>query len=341
MTRHSSARRRELPSKPVFSAIDLGTNNCRLLVAVPSEQSFRVVDAYSQIVRLGQGVGRSGRLSDDAMARTVEALTICAQKMTRRGVRFSRNIATQACRSAENGEAFLERIEEETGLAFDLVTAEEEATLSVRGCSDLIDPEADAVIVFDIGGGSTEISWLRARRDARGSVVTETVGWTSLPLGVVTLAETADGPQLSTAAFAEMAAQVTGALKEEDVPEDIVAAFAEGRGHLVGTSGTVTSLAGVHLALPRYQRRAIDGLWMTAGDVRAAAERLRRMSLGERAAEPCVGPQRADLVVPGCAVLEGILGAWPAKRVRVGDRGLREGLLIGMMERWRAGELHA
>lgn len=321
---------------PAFSAIDLGTNNCRLLVAVPQKAGFRVIDAYSQIVRLGEGVSLTGKLSEHAMDRTIEALKQCAEKITTRQVLASRNIATEACRAAANGEAFLERIASETGLKFDIVTAEQEAALSVRGCVDLIDPKAMAILVFDIGGGSTELSWLRIAAGENGPDLLETLAWTSLPMGVVSVAERFEGTELNLEQYETLAEEVISRLQAVEVPAEIRDAFEMGNAHFIGTSGTVTSMAGVHLDLDTYSRRAVDGLWMSADETRAVAERLRRMSFEERAHSPCIGRERADLVVGGCAILEGILRAWPTPRIRVGDRGLREGLLLDLIAQWRA-----
>jgi len=313
---------------PRFAAIDLGTNNCRLLVAAPRHEGFRVVDAFSRIVRLGEGVTATGRLSEAAMDRTVEALKVCAQKMQARGVTASRAIATQACRMARNGPAFLSRVEEETGLRLDLITPEEEAKLAARGCTDLIDSGAEAVLVFDIGGGSTEMSWLRLGRGAP-----ETVAWVSLPFGVVTLAEEHGSHDMDRRAYDAMIAQVADAVREFAGAGPMADLFDGQRAHLIGTSGTVTSLAGVKLALPRYSRREVDGAWLSARDVEEVSESLREMGFSRRCAEPCIGRERADLVVPGCAILQGILSVWPSDRVRVGDRGLREGMLLELMER--------
>ena len=324
------------PATPKFAAIDLGTNNCRLLVASPRGPAgpgpmgpggFRVVDAFSRIVRLGEGVAATGRLSEDAMDRTVAALSVCAQKMRQRGVTHSRSIATQACRLAENGPEFLDRVEAETGLVFDLITPQEEAALAAQGCTDLIAEDAEAVCVFDIGGGSTEMSWQRIE-DGRP----RTVAWTSFPFGVVTLAERHGGREVSRGDYEEMIAHVARQVEAFVEAAPIREAWGGGRAHLIGTSGTVTSLAGVKMRLPRYDRRSVDGAWITAEEAAEVSEDLRSMGFDHRCSEPCIGPQRADLVVPGCAILEGIMRVWPSDRIRVGDRGLREGMLIEMME---------
>ncbi len=314
-----------------YAALDLGTNNCRLLVASPTRDGFRVVDAFSRIVRLGEGVAGAGALSDAAMDRTVEALKICARKIARRGVSRGRYIATEACRSAANGEAFLERVKRETGIDLEIISTEEEARLAAAGCRDLIDPGVDGAIVFDIGGGSTEMSFLEREGDGERARF-RLASWLSAPYGVVTLSERWGGAEVSRETYDRMVDAMADELRSLKPPDAFANLFADGRGHLLGTSGTVTSLAGVHLRLPRYRRDAVDGLWLTADDARNVGERLRAMGLDERAAEPCIGPDRADLVVCGCAIFEAILRLWPATRIRVADRGLREGMLAGLME---------
>jgi exopolyphosphatase/guanosine-5'-triphosphate,3'-diphosphate pyrophosphatase len=102
--------------------------------------------------------------------------------------------------------------------------------------------------------------------------------------------------------------------------------------HLLGTSGTVTTIAGVHLGLPRYDRTQVDGIWITPGDVHRVTRDLLALDYDTRAAHPCVGRERADLVLAGCAIFEAIALAWPAERLRVADRGLREGILLSLME---------
>ena len=316
-----------------FAAIDLGTNNCRLLIAAPKrprtgggQGGFRVVDAFSRIVRLGEGVTATGRLSEAAMERTIAALGVCAGKMQARGVTASRAIATQACRLARNGEAFLARVRDETGLAFDLITPEEEAQLAARGCLDLIEEGAEGVLVFDIGGGSTEMSWLRLQDG-----VPRMATWVSLPFGVVTLAEGHGARQMDRDAYEAMVARVEAEVRAFTDAAPLTPLFDGRRAHLIGTSGTVTSLAGVKMRLPRYVRREVDGAWLTAGEVADVSEALRAMGYERRCTEPCIGPERADLVVPGCAILEGIMRVWPSDRVRVGDRGLREGMLLDLV----------
>jgi exopolyphosphatase/guanosine-5'-triphosphate,3'-diphosphate pyrophosphatase len=319
---------------PVFGALDLGTNNCRLLIARPAREGFRVVDSFSRIVRLGEGLSRTGRLDDAAMDRAYEALALCAERVVKRGVDSARlsAVATQACRAAENGPAFVERVQRGTGLRLRIIDPVEEARLSVEGCLNLFDPRAEAVLVIDVGGGSTELSWLR-----KSGGEMKTVGWMSAPLGVVTLAERHPEPDDAgepwyEAMVADMSAALTAGSFEDVEFRQIVAA---GRGHLVGTSGAITSLAGVHLNLRRYQRDRVDGLWMTRSECEAAATKLKSLGPKGRAAEACIGPDRADLVLAGAAILEAVQRAWPSERVRVADRGLREGLLLQQMREAR------
>lgn len=310
-----------------LAALDLGTNNCRLLIASLRGGEMRIVDAFSRIVRLGEGVAATGVLAPAAMDRAVEALKVCAGKLSRRNVSRGRFIATQACRAARNGGEFLERVRAETGIAFEVITPAEEARLSVRGCIELLDPAVDAGLVFDIGGGSTEISWIR-----RESGEARVAGWASFPIGVVNLSEKWGGRDIDEAGYENVVASVRAALREFGDPAGMRGYFEAGRAHYLGTSGTVTSIAGVHLNLPRYRRDLVDGLWISHDDAKAVTARLREMDFDARASEPCIGPERADLVVCGCAILEALLREWPATRIRVADRGLREGILADLAE---------
>lgn len=319
-----------------FAALDLGTNNCRLLIASPRGRGFRVFDAFSRIVRLGEGMSASGALSDAAMERTIEALKICAEKIERRSVTRQRCIATQACRAASNGGEFLARVRDETGLEFEIITPAEEARLAVTGCAELLDANAKAGLIFDIGGGSTEISWVRtgarAGMTSGAAQSNEVAAWTSMPIGVVSLSEKFGGRDLSHAGYGDVVDYVRAEIASFGDPAGLRELFAAGEGHYLGTSGTVTSIAGVHLGLKRYRRDAVDGLWLSEVEVRDVTQRLRAMSYDERADEPCIGVERADLVVCGCAILDALLLEWPATRIRVADRGLREGILVGLAQ---------
>ncbi|HEY1941877.1 MAG TPA: Ppx/GppA phosphatase family protein [Roseiarcus sp.] len=317
-----------------YAALDLGTNNCRLLVARPTADGFRVVDAFSRIVRLGEGLSQTGRLSEAAIQRTLEALRVCRDKMVSRGVSRARLIATEACRAAQNGADFLAEVHERLGLQLEVVDRETEAALAVAGCGELADREAESIVLFDIGGGSSEIIWLnRTPRDITTPGRIE--AWESLRLGVVSLAETFGGDLVTPEVFVAMTQRVAEALAP--FAERVASHRRCGRFHLLGTSGTVTTIAGVHLDLPRYDRRVIDGLWLTSAEVDATVSRLRGMSYAERAANACIGIERADLVLAGCAILEAIRLHFPAERIRIADRGLREGILTQMMRADRVG----
>ena len=312
-----------------YAALDLGTNNCRLLVARPTVDSFRVVDAFSRIIRLGEGLSKSGRLSEAAIERAVEALAICRDKMKNRTVTRARLIATEACRAAENGIEFRARVAEQVGLELEIVDRETEATLAASGCSPLLDPQAQGVILFDIGGGSSELVRLGPSRPSKyGPPHPDILGWMSIPIGVVNLAERHGGHAVTRDIYEAMVAEVA----------EYVSRFAAEHpmqglehAHLLGTSGTVTTIAGVHLELKRYERRYIDGCWMADDQISSVIERLLVMGYEDRVANPCIGSERADLVLAGCAILEAIRRAFPCPRVRVADRGLREGMLVQMM----------
>lgn len=317
---------------PLHAALDLGTNNCRLLVARPARDGFRVVDSFSRIVRLGEGLSRTGRLDTAAMDRAYDALAICAERLARRQIPAERlsAVATQACRAAENGPEFIARVAAGTGLKLRVIDPAEEARLSVTGCATLFDPTAAAVVVIDVGGGSTEVSWLK--REPQGFT---TVAWISAPLGVVSLAERLPEPDEGDAAawYAAMVDEMAAALTAPPEAAAMRPLFEHGAAHLVGTSGAITSLAGIHLRLPRYNRDRVDGLWMTRAECDAATLKLREMGRAGRAADPCIGPDRADLVLAGAAILDAVQRGWPSERVRVADRGLREGLLLEAMKR--------
>ena len=315
--------------RPHYAALDLGTNNCRLLVAHPTDEAFQVVDSFSRIVRLGEGLSGSGQLSDAAMARAIGALKICAGKLSHHGRVRSRLIATEACRAAANGGDFLGRVRAATGLDLEIIDRETEARLAAHGCASLLDPCASGAILFDIGGGSSELAFLGRSAGADNGPPPATIqSWASLPMGVVTMAERHGGKTVTAEIFAAMI--------DEVLP--YVADFAQRSGvngteglHLLGTSGTVTTMAGLHLELPYYERRRVDGLWMKAAELDAVIERLVHSSYEQRVAHACIGSERADLVLGGCAILEAIRRVFPCERLRVADRGLREGMLIELM----------
>lgn len=312
-----------------YAAIDLGTNNCRLLIARPSRDGFVVVDSFSRIVRLGEGLAASGRLSDEAMDRAMAALSICAEKLRRRNVGLVRSVATEACRRADNGRAFVKRVYDETGIALEIISTEQEARLAMTGCHALLEPGEGPALIFDIGGGSTELVVIDGHIEDGTPRIAD---WVSVPWGVVSLSESAPihHPDTPTrlAAYAALRARVTEALmpfsKRLAPPADI---------RLLGTSGTVTTLGSVHLGLARYDRRLVDGLVVPAQAMRDISRRLAGLAIEERAQISSIGTARADLVIAGCAILESIFDIWPAERLAVADRGIREGILRSLMAR--------
>jgi exopolyphosphatase/guanosine-5'-triphosphate,3'-diphosphate pyrophosphatase len=318
------------PPQQPYAAIDLGTNNCRLLIARPTSGGFTVVDAFSRIVRLGEGLATSGRLTQEAMDRAVEALGVCADKLRRRRVGLARSVATEACRRAANGRDFIERVREETGIVLEIIPPQEEARLAVLGCHKLLEPGDGPAIIFDIGGGSTELVLVEPGGPDTNPRIK---AWWSAPWGVVSLTESEgraaiEGPD-RVAAYARMKTRATHAF-------DRFAQLLPDRTpniRLLGTSGTVTTLASVHLALPSYDRRAVDGLHVPIEAMRDISTRISEMDFDGRSALPCIGSERADLVVAGCAILEAILDIWPAAHLGIADRGIREGILRSLMAR--------
>jgi exopolyphosphatase/guanosine-5'-triphosphate,3'-diphosphate pyrophosphatase len=317
---------------PAFAAIDLGTNNCRLLVARPTRDGLRVIDGFSRIVRLGEGLTASGRLSDQAIERAVSALKVCAEKIQAREVKASRCIATEACRRAGNGGEFLGRVKKETGLQMEAISAAEEAELTLAGCAPLIDAERPRALLFDIGGGSTELMWIAT---ARGGPP-KALDILSMPFGVVGLAEEFGGDALPADVFDRIVQRVEAALDPFEARHGIAAAIADGRVQAIGTSGTVTTLGAIYLGLPRYERSKVDGLTMEIDNIRDICRRLVALDFDARHRHPCIGPGRADLMIMGCAILTAICRRWPSRTITAADRGIREGLLLGLMAAHRA-----
>jgi exopolyphosphatase/guanosine-5'-triphosphate,3'-diphosphate pyrophosphatase len=321
---------------PNFAALDLGTNNCRLLVARPaptgSAGGFRVVDAFSRIVRLGEGLEATGALSEAAMDRTLDALKVCAGKIAQRRVCVTRSVATEACRRAANCGEFLSRVRDEVGIELEIISTAEEARLVVSGCAPLLHPRTPYALVFDIGGGSTEIVWLHGRPNGqRRPARPQIFGSISLPFGVVTFTERFGGVEVTPSIYRAMVDAAEAALAPFEREHRIRHHIAARRVQMIGSSGTVTTLAGIHLALPRYIRALVDGSTLTFAQIDRVSRHLAGLDLAGRAASPCVGRERADLVLSGCAILDAICATWPVGQLRVADRGVREGILFDLM----------
>jgi exopolyphosphatase/guanosine-5'-triphosphate,3'-diphosphate pyrophosphatase len=312
---------------PAFGALDLGTNNCRLLVAAPAGDGFRVLDSFSRIVRLGEGLHHTGRLSQTGMERAMAALHACALRVARQPLRALRAIATEACRRATNGAEFLARVRAETGLAIDVISTREEAELALESCAPLLASGGRRALLFDIGGGSTELAWVRLAPGGRPALI----GYASLPIGVVTLAERFGPDGFTRAGFEAMVDDVAERLVRFESVHCIAQEMRHGGVHMLGTSGTVTTLAGVALGLARYRRPLVDGTVLSSQVASSALHSLRAMGRDGLARHPCVGPERADFVLPGCAIYAAIARLWPAESVVVADRGLREGMLLRMI----------
>ncbi|MFY8106841.1 MAG: Ppx/GppA family phosphatase [Elstera sp.] len=336
-------------SQSLYAALDLGTNNCRLLIARRRDgyrslapgtttaaiagrggaepPTLEIVDAFSRIVRLGEGLAMTGRLSDAAMERTVSALAVCVRKLRRYRPRFARIVATEACRRAENGGVFLARVADELGLYLETIAPQEEALLALAGCAALLDPDVPRALMFDIGGGSTELTWLAVRPGHPPLVL----GWISIPLGVVNLAEAYGDATRADSGYTHMNAVFAEKLLAFDHRYGISQAIQAGGVQMLGASGTVTTLAGIHLDLPRYDRAQVDGIRLSTDDLAAVSARIRKMGEEARLSHPCIGRARSDLVIAGCAIIDAMRVLWPIPSLRIGDRGVREGILFGLM----------
>ena len=318
-------------SGPSFAALDLGTNNCRMLIGTPADGGFRVVDSYSRIVRLGEGLHHTGALCPTAMDRAVAALQDCASRLAKSRPRMVRAIATEACRRAHNGGEFLERVRRETGLDVGIISTREEAELALESCTPLLEGAGRRALLFDIGGGSTELAWIRL-----GCGSPSLIGYASLPVGVVTLSERFGAAAFTEDGFDAMVGDTMARLTDFESIHCIAREIRDGGVRLLGTSGTVTTLASVVLNLERYRRAQVDGIALTRGEADDALSKLRALDRDALARHPCVGPERADFVLPGCAIYAAIAAMWPAPDVVVADRGLREGMLLRMIRADRA-----
>ena len=347
--RRGAGRNSVQTRKPLYAALDLGTNSCRMLIAEPDGAHFNIVDAFSKSVRLGLDLERTGSLSNAGINRTLQALHVCSRKLRKLGVNNSRLVATEACRRAKNGDEFMSRIRNETGLKLEVINPAEEARLAVVSCSPLLEPLAEHVLVVDIGGGSTELVWIdmtevspedkvKAMINLRPGDVNagnlpgaRVVDWISVPLGVATLMQRFSDVQEDGAKFALMACHFEEALEAFTPYQDLVSPEILSKLQVIGTSGTVTTLGAMHLGLRRYDRNKVDGLRLRAQDVNAVIKRFLVLGPDGRRREPGIGNDRADLIMSGSAILQTLLRIWPTEQVRVADRGLREGMLFSMM----------
>ena len=330
-----------------YAALDLGTNSCRMLVAQPKGSGFHVVDSFSKSVQLGAGLEASGRLSRGSMARTVQALRICQKKFQKHNVTRMRQVATEACRRARNARDFINYVKRETGLRLEIIEPEEEARLAVVSCAPLVSTKTEQLLVVDIGGGSTELVWIDLTRVPpadrpraimrlhRGFKTDDTpfpaarvVDWISVPLGVATLKDQFDDVEEDHARFALMSCHF----------EEHLADFAPYQNdqaqegfQIIGTSGTVTTVAASHLGLRRYDRAKVDGLRMSTAQIDTVIKDYLVLGEDGRRADPRIGRDRQTLIMSGAAILQALMRVWPTQHLSVADRGLREGLLYAQM----------
>lgn len=322
------------PAQPHYAAIDLGTNSCRLVIATPTPTAFRVVETFSKITRLGEGIINNNELSRPAVRRTVAALKVCAGVLAEYApIHKGRYVATAACRRAVNCQPFLDLVKKETGLNLEIISSKEESRLAVVGCIPLLSRNIKRALVFDIGGGSTEISL--ARTTNSGNTFIE--GFVSLPYGVVTVSEAFPSLEMTDLAYQTIMDRTHKLLSEFEEKYQIREAIANQEIQIIGTSGTVTVLGAVHLNLPRYNRSAVDGIAMSKQDIDNTIAKIKRLGDDGRKKHPCIGAPKADLTMAGCAIIEGLLSYWPVLEVTVADRGIREGILLDMMHSHKSG----
>jgi len=333
------------PGQVLYAALDLGTNSCRMLIAQPRGSQFQVIDSFSKTVQLGAGLEASGRLSRASMSRTIQALRICGKKIEKHGVRRMRLVATEACRRARNARDFIRQVRRETGLQLEIIAPEEEARLAVISCAPLVSPRTEQLLVVDIGGGSTELVWIdlsgvipedRPRSIMRlhsgfamqGPQDARVVDWISVPLGVATLKDQFVDVEDDAARFALMSWFF----------EENLAKFSPYNAEnpregfqIIGTSGTVTTVAASFLGLRRYDRAKVDGLLMTSDQIDFVIRDYLSLGPEGRRTDPRIGRDRHALIMSGAAILQALMRIWPTDKLSVADRGLREGLLYAQM----------
>ncbi len=314
----------------VYAAIDLGTNSCRLVLASPTPSAFRIIETFSKVTRLGEGIIKENMLSSQAIRRTTNALKVCAGIINEYApIKSFRYVATQACRRAKNHDHFIKQVKKETGLDLEIISTKEEARLAVVGCLPLLNRNIKRALVFDIGGGSTEISLARITNSGKTFIE----GFVSLPYGVVTISEALPGKDMTTLAYDSIISRTHGILTEFEEQHNITDAIKNHEIQVIGTSGTVTVLGAVHLNLPRYNRLAVDGLSIAQTDLDKTINKIKRIGEDGRKRHACIGPQKADLTMAGCAIIEGISSFWPISEISIADRGIREGMLLDMMHK--------
>ncbi len=330
----------------VYAALDLGTNNCRLLLAYPQlketkvGRTLRAVDSFSRIVRLGEGVSATGLLSEEAMDRTTQALLACRKKLDQYPVIRGRYVATEACRRAANALEFVQRIKAETGISVEIISNGEEARLALLGCCSLLRRQTTKALAFDIGGGSTEIMWVEATHfpeteDGESENILPfnlTIkDWISVPYGVMNLSEQFGSPAYTELYFEDIVSRVEQALKPFNDKHRISEQLADKGVQLLSTSGTVTTLAAIHLNLQRYDRSKVDGVRLPLSAIHATTEKLLNMRPSERFNHPCIGADRSDYILAGCAIFKAISRLWPFSYITIADRGVREGIIVSML----------
>lgn len=311
-----------------YAAIDLGTNSCRLVIASPTPSSFHIVETFSKITRLGEGIINDDELSHTAIRRTINALRVCAGVLEEYApIKAARYVATAACRRAKNCKYFLDLVKKETGLNIEIISSQEEARLAVVGCIPLLNRHIKRALVFDIGGGSTEVSL--ARMTSSGKAIIE--GYVSLPYGVVTVSEAFPNHEMTDLAYDTIVERTHKILSEFENKYHIAGAIARQEIQVLGTSGTVTVLGAVHLNLSHYNRSVVDGLTLSNSDLTRTINKIKRMGDEGRKKHACIGAQKADLTVAGCAIIEGLMSFWNMSEITIADRGIREGILLDLM----------
>lgn len=322
---HKDAEKKAVrDAKKYFAAIDLGSRNCRTIVGCQSKAgAFEYIETYSKSVSLADGVAASKKLSRKSMDRTIEALAFCSKVLSRYAGLTYLAVATDAMRRAENASVFIKRVKRELGLIISIITPQEEAYYAALGCIEVLSLETEIFVVFDIGGGSSEIALCRQKSDKD----IELIDSLSIPYGVINLLESKD--HLTFSGYSNLVQKIS------DLSRDFLNQYATtldfvNNFQCIGTSGTTTTVAALNMNLRFYDREKINDSILQFSEILKTVHYVQSLSEDERKLHPYISQSNEDLVLGGLTILEGIVRGLPASTITVTDRGVRDGVVYAL-----------
>ena len=306
-----------------FAAIDLGSTNCRLVIVDIIEDKYKIICSFSEILNLGRNLSFSNEFNDEIIEKTIEIFKIISQKLKYYNVLSYRCVATEACRQSINSDELVKRIHERTNIEIEIIPSKEEARLCLKSCLNHNVNLNDFNLVFDIGGGSTEIiifDSIYSNKD---------FDFLSIPIGVINFSEKVSLFKTEKV-LGQLEKQMMFFSKKKKIHNEPIS--------IIGSCGTVTTLCAIHLKLNYYQKSLVDNTLLEIEDLKQTCNFVKRLSSEEKEKHPCIGPQRINLLDNGILILEKILESWPVKRILVSDRGLREGIILDQIKFKRKNE---